>query len=242
MLAGGGALFAAVLAADIPYADTDPPPTSQAPPSPAPPPSAEAMLPEATTGVTTTAVRTGPDDRTLLLQVRLPAGPPHCAREPRIEGLTEENGIIYANVVIGPVAADCRETMPSEIKLTTAAPIADRTLMLNSGDGPWNKLPDGTWGHCGRLGCDPPADHCADVWIEQTRGEAIDIDSRACDQRWLVVDRLNFPQSPSLRVLYRWTPEGWLGVTSVRSEGCEEILAKEPQFSRALCAKLGLIS
>ncbi|KFU79410.1 hypothetical protein SAMN04489729_3412 [Amycolatopsis lurida] len=241
MLAGGGVLFAAVLAADIPYADTEPPTTSQAPKSPAPPPSAEAVLPEATSTVTTTGIRTGPDDRTLLLQVRIPAGSPQCAREPRIEGLTEENGIIHANVVIDAVAADCRETVPSEFKLTTASPIANRTLMLGSG-APWNKLPDGTWGHCGRLGCDPPADHCADVWIEQTRGEAIDFDTRACDQGWLVVDRLNFPQSPSLRVLYRWTPEGWLGVTGVKSEGCEEILAKEPQFTRALCEKLGPIS
>ncbi|QXV59396.1 hypothetical protein [Amycolatopsis sp. TNS106] len=52
--------------------------------------------------------------------MRIPAGSPRCAREPRIEGLSEENGIIHA-----------------------------------------------------------------------------------CDQRRLVVDRLDFPQSPSLRVLDR---------------------------------------
>ncbi|OKJ93084.1 hypothetical protein [Amycolatopsis sp. CB00013] len=238
VLLGGGALFAAVLAADIPYADTAPAPTTSAPKLQAPPPSVETVPPEATLTVVTTGVRPGPDDRSLLLQVRLP----DCGREPRIEGLTEENDIIYANVVITPGAADCRATVPSEIKLTTAAPIANRTLVLNSGDAPWNKLPDETWGHCGELGCDPPADHCADVRVEQTRGEAIDIHTRACDQKWLVVDRTNFPQSPSLRVLYRWVPDRWQAVTSVKTEGCEEILAKEPQFSRALCEKLGPIS
>ncbi|UMP01474.1 hypothetical protein [Amycolatopsis sp. EV170708-02-1] len=235
VLLGGGAFFAAVLAADIPYADTAPAPTSSVPKSPT---SVEAALPDATLTVATTGVRAGPDDRTLLLQVAIPK----CGRDPRIEGLTEENDIIYAYVVITPGAADCRETVPSEIKLTTAAPIANRTLMLDWSAGPWNKLPDGTWGHCGALGCHPPADHCADVWVEQTRGEAIDIDTRACDQRWLVVDRTNFPQSPSLRVLYRWATEGWQSVTSVKSKGCEEILAKEPQFSRVLCEKLGPIS
>ncbi|MFJ8915229.1 hypothetical protein [Amycolatopsis sp. NPDC102389] len=240
VLLGGGALFATVLAADIPYADTAPAPTSPVPTSsvpknPAPRPSAEAVLPEATLTVTTTGVRTGPDDRTLLLQVRLP----NCGHEPRIEGLIEENSTIYANVVVTAGAADCRDTVPSEIKLTASAPIASRTLMLNSGDAPWNKLRDGTWGHCGALGCDPPADHCGPAWIAQTRGEAVDTNTRACDQQWLVVDRTNFYRSPSLRVLYRWVPEGWQAVTSVETEGCEEILAKEPQFSRALCEKLG---
>ncbi|ANN20127.1 hypothetical protein SD37_34015 [Amycolatopsis orientalis] len=71
---------------------------------------------------------------------------------------------------------------------------------------------DGTWGHCGTLGCDPP------------------------------VDRVNFHRSPSIRVLYHWAPEARQPVTNIDSAGCDEILAKEPRFTRTLCEKLGPIS
>ncbi|WP_152546935.1 hypothetical protein [Amycolatopsis orientalis] len=244
VLAGGGVLFAAVLAADIPYVDTTPAPTTAPMASAATSAAAAVESPWRTRTVEATGLREGADDRTLLIQVRIPEGSPDCARDPRIEGLTEENGIIYAGTVIsGLTGADCRSTAPTEIRLTATSPIANRTVVLNSQTtAAWHKLPDGTWGHCGALGCDPPADHCAPVRVAQTYGEAIDTDTRACDQEWLVVDRVNFHRSPSIRVLYRWAPEGWQPVMNVESAGCDEILAKEPRFTRALCEKLGPIS
>ncbi len=193
-----------------------------------------------------TSVRDGPDDRTLLIQVQIPVESPDCARDPRTGGVTEENGIIYAQPGFSALSTAhaqvgrCQQKGPVELRLTTKSPIANRTVVLDPlSSVPWHRLPDGTWGHCGSLGCDPPADHCAPVRIAQTDGEAIDTDTRACDQNWLVVDRTNFYKDPAIRVIYRWAPEGWQSVMSVKTEGCAEILAKEPQFSRALCEKLG---
>ncbi|MEV6910388.1 hypothetical protein [Amycolatopsis sp. NPDC051071] len=242
VLGGGGVLFALLLSAQIPYAETAAPPAIS---TPAPAPAPASVLPVSPwtiMGVEPVGVHEGPDDHTLLIQVQIPAGTPDCARDPRFEKVTEENGIIYADAVVTVLAAAvdrCQQKASLELPLTTTSPIANRTVVLNSlTTAAWNKLPDGTWGHCGPLGCDPPADHCAPVRIAQTDGEALSTTTRACDQDWLVADRTNAYRAPSNRVIYRWATEGWQGVMSVRTGGCAEILAKEPQFSKALCEKL----
>lgn len=100
-----------------------------------------------------TGVRPGPDPRTLLLDVELLAGQPDCARNPRVDQYTEENGVIYANVVMesarAHVVGGCPGTAPAVITMTAPEPFGDRIVVLNHE--PWAPA-----GGAGRPGCSAP--------------------------------------------------------------------------------------
>jgi hypothetical protein len=239
VLVVGGLIYSILLAGNIPYRTgaEEPEPPPAAPTSTAPvetPPSF---------GAEVTGIRSGPDDRSLFVQIRLPANP-DCVRDTGITYLTEENGLIYANVGYSLVRPEkeCLDRAPAEVLLTASAPIADRRVVINSNTTePWNKLGDG-WGHCDRyLGCNPPPDHCFDGRIGQVifssdlEGDGTKL---ACDQDWLILDLNRHHGDPNVRVLYRWRDDWWSSHLRVYQGGCEEILAAEPKFPVALCEKL----
>lgn len=88
-------------------------------------------------------MRAGPDDRSATIQVSLPAGSPGCAQDPRIEQLTEENDMVYANVVFTQVASTgCAGRVSAEVVLRTPGPLGERDLALNGLD---------TWGRAGAV-------------------------------------------------------------------------------------------
>jgi len=190
-----------------------------------------------------TGIRPGSDDRSLFVQVALPGKDPGCVREPRIEQVVEAKTDIRADVVYStrPAAGGCQDKVAAEVKLTTADPIADRTVVLNSDTGnAWHKLGAG-WGHCDRQGsCAPPADHCDPAWIGaavSAAGAESPGTTRACDPAWLIVDLPKGQSQPS-RTAFRWSDSGWTSFAQARSAGCAEILAAEPKFPVALCKTL----
>ncbi|WP_242545884.1 hypothetical protein [Amycolatopsis sp. MtRt-6] len=191
-----------------------------------------------------TGIRPGADDHSLFVQVSLPGKDPGCVREPRVEQVVEAKTEIRADVVYSTrsAAGGCQDKVPAELRLTTADPIADRTVILNADIGnAWHKLGAG-WGHCDHQGtCAPPADHCAPAWIGAAASAAAAVGpgtTRACDPGWLVLD---FPQQqadPPARTAFRWSDAGWTSFARTRSAGCADIRAAEPKFPVALCKAL----
>ncbi|MEV4057982.1 hypothetical protein AB0J55_42830 [Amycolatopsis sp. NPDC049688] len=191
-----------------------------------------------------TGIRPGPDERSLFVQVALPGKDPGCVREPRIEQLVEAKTDIRADVVYStrPAAGGCQDKVPAELRLTTSAPVADRTVILNSDTGnAWHKLGAG-WGHCDRQGtCAPPADHCDPAWIGaavSAAGAESAGTPRACDPAWLLVDLLVRQTEPPSRTAFRWSDSGWTSFAQTRSAGCADILAADRKFPVALCKTL----
>ncbi|WP_370970505.1 hypothetical protein [Amycolatopsis sp. cg9] len=191
-----------------------------------------------------TGIRPGPDETTLFVQVALPGKDPGCVREPRIEQLVEAKTDIRADVVYStrPAAGGCQDKVPAELRLTTSAPVADRTVILNADTGnAWHKLGAG-WGHCDRQGtCAPPADHCDPAWIGaavSAAGAESAGTTRACDPAWLVVDLLVRQTEAPSRTAFRWGDGGWTSFAQTKSAGCAEIRAAEPKFPVALCKAL----
>ncbi len=191
-----------------------------------------------------TGIRAGPDPNSLFVQVALPGKDPGCVREPRIEQLVEAKTDIRADVVYStrPAAGGCQDKVPAELRLSTSAPVADRTVILNAdAANAWHKLGAG-WGHCDRQGtCAPPADHCDPAWIGAAVS-AVGAESpgttRVCDPGWLVVDLLLRQTEPPSRSVFRWSDGGWTAFARVKSAGCAEIQAAEPKFPVALCRTL----
>ncbi|WP_051767694.1 hypothetical protein [Amycolatopsis vancoresmycina] len=191
-----------------------------------------------------TGIRPGPDERSLFVQVALPGKDPGCVREPRIEQLVEAKTDIRADVVYStrPAAGGCQDKVPAELRLTTSAPVADRTVILNSDTGnAWHKLGAG-WGHCDRQGtCAPPADHCDPAWIGaavSAAGAESAGTTRACDPAWLLVDLLVRQTEPPSRTAFRWSDSGWTSFAQTRAAGCTDILAADRKFPVALCKTL----
>ncbi|MGW4064151.1 hypothetical protein ACWEGE_38080 [Amycolatopsis sp. NPDC004747] len=191
-----------------------------------------------------TGIRPGSDDRSLFVQVALPGKDPGCVREPRIEQVLEAKTDIRADVVYStrPAAGGCQDKVAAEVRLTTADPIADRTVILNADTGnAWHKLGAG-WGHCDSQGaCAPPADHCDPAWIGaavSAAGAANPGTTRACVPGWLILDLVQHPAGPPSRSAFRWSDSGWTSFAQARSGGCAEILAAEPKFPVALCRAL----
>ncbi|MGW3965563.1 hypothetical protein ACWED2_37485 [Amycolatopsis sp. NPDC005003] len=191
-----------------------------------------------------TGIRPGPDDRSLFVQVALPGKDPGCVREPRIEQVVEAKTDIRADVVYStrPAAGGCQDKVPAELRLTTADPVADRTVILNADTGnAWHKLGAG-WGHCNSQGaCAPPADHCDPAWIGaavSAAGAASPGTTRACEPGWLILDVPQLQAEPPSRTAFRWSETGWTSFVRTRSAGCAEIRAAEPKFPAALCRTL----
>ncbi|MCR6490316.1 hypothetical protein M8542_46670 [Amycolatopsis sp. OK19-0408] len=191
-----------------------------------------------------TGIRPGPDPKTLFVQVALPGKDPGCVREPRIEQLVETKTDIRADVVYStrPASGGCQDKVPAELRLSAAGPVAERTVILNAdARNAWHQLGAG-WGHCDPQGvCAPPADHCDPAWI----GAAVSAigaenagTTRACDANWLAVDLVVRQTDPPLRTVFRWGGGGWTSFAQVKTAGCTDIRAAEPQFPAALCKAL----
>ncbi|WP_432850228.1 hypothetical protein ACQPXB_07055 [Amycolatopsis sp. CA-161197] len=220
------------------------------------------------TWVTVTApvdgIRPGPDPASVVIHVMLPAGGPGCSRSPRVETMSETPDelatAIHANVVFessNSAYGGCPTEQPAEIPFTATAPIGNRALVLNNEA--WHRT-GATFARCDEfLGCTPPADHCADEWVDRAVFD-LDVpvkhlhgvrDVLACDGQWLVFD-LNrhvgdcpvdgtscVPGTgPVQRVVYSWEARGWKQENGTKTGTCEEIRAALPQFPQALCGKL----
>jgi hypothetical protein len=233
VLAAGGLLFGLVLALNIPYRSAASPETTSAtvstpvqPPVPAPPANLAAWVSD---------IRPGPDDHSAVLHVDLSA----CAVEPHVR-VTETADRIDADVLFGSQGGpDCRQ-VPADFPMRTAAPIGKRPVIVNAGDA-WRPAPGG-WKKCDKiLGCDPPADHCAEAWVAQLEFSAeaeYPGTTRACDQNWLIHDLQRHSGQAANRVAYRWAGTGWVSFASAVGGGCGEILAVEPKFPTSLCRDL----
>ncbi|MEE6257590.1 RAD23 family protein [Plantactinospora sonchi] len=211
-----------------------------------------------------TAVRPGPDPRTLLLDVDLPAGHPECARDPRITYYTEEPGPdrqpdrIHANVVVDSarsgMTGGCPSRVTGEVRLRAPKPIGDRLVVLNyeawARQGAAYRRCDST------VGCTPPADHCDPTWVIAAV-QGLDVprnsarNTERCDGAWLVLTldtnstvcgaggRPGCEAPPSVhRYFLHWQEGGWRTVTRTQDPGCGDVLARRPEFPRSLCQDL----
>ncbi|SEF23431.1 hypothetical protein SAMN05421837_102171 [Amycolatopsis pretoriensis] len=240
-LAAGGLAFGLVLALDIPYRSVSAPKASPAPLAPtaasAPTSPTPPVVPTGPGTMTAwvTDLRPGPDDRSAVLRVDLPA----CAVGPHVE-VTESATRIDAAVLFRPGGGPHCETAPADFPLTAAAAIGKRPVVVNAED-TWG-LVSGGWRKCDKiLGCEPPADHCDPAWVAQAEFSAeaeYSGTTRACVQDWLIHDLQRHSGQRANRVAYRWAGNGWASFASANGGGCGEILAVEPRFPAALCEKL----
>ncbi|MFC6019427.1 hypothetical protein ACFP2T_24865 [Plantactinospora solaniradicis] len=226
--------------------------------TPVPPTTAAGPAVWSTYQAEVTGVRRGPDPRTLLIDVEMLAGHPECARNPRTDYYTEENGLIYANVVLDSARADarngCLSKVPGVARLTSSTPIGNRVVVLNNE--PW--APDGAgYRRCDpNLGCTPPADHCDSTWVlAAIKGMDVPRNSsrnvEACDGAWLVMTlNLNSTQCgaggrpgcsapPALyRYFMRFEEAGWRTILRTTAPGCADVLRVRADFPPALCRTL----
>jgi hypothetical protein len=204
-----------------------------------------------------TAVSLGGDPRSLQLTVSLLAGGDGCSRDPRVTYLTEENNLVYANVVQDSNdAAQCPARTPGDVTLTAAGPINGRTVVLNGE--PWKRDGDGYHRCDPTFGCDPmPADHCDPAWI-QVAVAAMDVSRHStatvegCDGSWLVMtvpfDPVPCGAEPrpgcvpvvsARRYFLTWVDTtGWRTIAGSVDAGCGTVLAVEPDFPSVLCRDL----
>ncbi|AVT38904.1 hypothetical protein C6W10_23475 [Plantactinospora sp. BB1] len=226
--------------------------------TPAPPTTAAGPAQWGTYEAEVTGLRRGPNPRTLLVDVAVPAGGPDCARNPRVGWYTEENGLIYANIVVDSAGSGqvggCPTRAPGVARLTSPNPVGDRVVVLNQQ--PW--APDGTgYRRCSAdLGCTPPADHCDSTWVlAAIKGMDVPRNSsrkvEKCDGNWLVMTLdLNTNQcgvggrpgcsAPPARYRYflRFESAGWRTVLRTTAPGCADVLTVRPDFPAALCRTL----
>ncbi|MFI7121781.1 hypothetical protein [Amycolatopsis sp. NPDC049868] len=234
-LAVGGLVFWLVLALNIPYRSTATPETTSATTSATTPDPPLISAPPADMSAWITDIRPGPDGHSAVLRVDLPA----CAVEPHTQ-ITEAADRIHASVLFQPGnGPDCKQ-VPTDFPMKTAAPIGKRPVLVNAGD-TWGLSSTG-WKKCDKiLGCEPPADHCAEAWVAQVEFSAEAEHpgtTRACDQNWLIHDLQRHSGQAPTRVAYRWAGNGWKSFASTKGGGCSEILAAEPTFPTHLCQNL----
>ncbi|MET8854384.1 hypothetical protein [Amycolatopsis sp. NPDC004625] len=229
VLVAGELVFWLLLAQNIPYRTAAAPETTPITTTPAPP------APPAENSAWVVDVRAGPDDRSAVLHVDLPA----CAEAPHVQ-VAEADDRIDAGVRFrARPDTDCTQ-VTADFPIRTAAPIGQRPVIVN-GRNPWG-LRSGGWRSCDRaVTCDPPADHCDPAWVAEAEHSAEAEHggtTRACDQHWLIRDVQRHSGEPASRVVFRWAGTGWSSFASAKSGGCAEILAAEPQFPAALCRSL----
>jgi hypothetical protein len=206
-----------------------------------------------------TGVRRGSNDRTALIDIAVPAGRPDCARDPRITNYTEENGRVYANVVVSSAGAAIvgacprPDRTPAVVTLTAPGPLGDRALVLNQEA--WTPDGDG-YRRCDRtLGCDPPRDPCDPRLLSAVR-DGMDVPRNSaytvehCDPRWLVMSidvnstacgaggRPGCSAPPSVRRYFLRYDGRWTVIASTTDAGCAGVLPHEPAFPRDVCANL----
>jgi len=228
------------------------------PGSPLPKPTPTGPPEWSTSGADVTGVRRGPDARTLLVDVDLPAGHPDCARNPRTDQYTEENGLIYANVIFDSarsgVVGGCPTRAADVATLTAPEPVGDRVVVLNQQA--WAPAGGGYRRCDADLGCHPPADHCDQTWIlaavknlDAPRNSHRNVE--VCDARgWLVLTldlnstacgaapRPGCSAPPAVTRYFLKFADRWGLITQTTTGGCTAVQATEPAFPRELCENL----
>jgi hypothetical protein len=187
-------------------------------------------------------VTPGPGVRAVTVQVKTLAGGDGCSRNVRVDNHTEENGVIFANIVQdsagSAIVGACPTFGPAEVTLTSAEPIGDRPLSLNQKT--W-ALKNGAYSRCDEnLGCNPPKDRCDPTWTRTAvRGMDVSRHSQghveACDGKWLVMTVADDPAACGVE------PRPGCEVnTAVRRYflRSEPVLKAAPAFPRKLCASL----
>jgi hypothetical protein len=215
------------------------------------------MAPSAVTGV-----RVGGDQRTLLLDTRVPSGARACVRGLKAV-LTDPMSDDLARVQVafvspsGDRASGCTKERGATVRLRLPEALGKRDVYVDSQsrftlDGakpPALRL-------CGELGCTPPATGCTAASYEQAL-HAVDApahtyrDAEACDGEWLVLD-FSWRTGPACagstepgcssrlgdRWFYRAEKSGWQPFFRTTSGGCRDVQRREPAFPDNLCASL----
>ncbi|MET8084944.1 hypothetical protein [Micromonospora sp. NPDC005237] len=203
-------------------------------------------------------VTPGPGVRAVTVQVKALAGGDGCSRNVRVDNQTEENGVIFADIVQdsagSAIVGACPTFEPAEVTLTSEEPIGDRPLSLNQKT--W-ALKNGAYSRCDEnLGCNPPKDRCDPTWTRAAvRGMDVSRHSQghveACDGTWLVMTVADDPTSCGAeprpgcevntavrRYFLRNEPAGWSTVARTTSGGCDVVRKAAPAFPRKLCVDL----
>ncbi len=119
--------------------------SDQTAPPPPPPAPGQPGSPWQTQPADVLEVKTGPGDYSLLVRIQVPGPDPSCVREPHIDHLTETADAITAEVLYSGKTEACPEKVPVELRLSTASPVANRTVKLNSAPA-WHRAGAG-WAH-----------------------------------------------------------------------------------------------
>ncbi|MEU8168308.1 hypothetical protein AB0B97_17615 [Micromonospora sp. NPDC049004] len=203
-------------------------------------------------------VTPGPGARAVTVQVEALAGGDGCSRNVRVDNQTEENGVIFADIVQdsagSAIVGACPTFEPAEVTLTSTEPIGDRALSLNQKT--W-ALKNGAYSRCDEnLGCNPPKDRCDPTWTRAAvRGMDVSRHSQghveACDGKWLVMTVPDDPASCGVeprpgcevntavrRYFLRNEPAGWSIIARTTSGGCDAVRKAAITFPRELCANL----
>jgi hypothetical protein len=229
-------------------------------------PATTTRLPWTISAAEVTGVR-AVDDRTVMVQVSLPAGRDDCAREPHIEALQDQLAdrpdTIYANVVFSSASVSlvgaCPDHQAAEVKMVVAQPLGARVLVFNTDTEHVWAPAGGVYRQCDpTLGCYPPADHCDPVWVDKAvLGMDVPVkrvrsvrDVLACDGTWMVLDLNRAVGScppgeqkctvteRATRIFLHFDPEGWVSVAGTQDGGCAAVHAARPAFPRAMCETL----
>ncbi len=146
----------------------------------------------------------------------------------------------------------CPEEKKVTVTLTFDYAVTGKPLITNSSQVWEPGTPD--YQLCApRLGCHPPADHCAREWIAETvygldTPQHSFVSTVHCDQTWLVLEinrnaavcgaggRPGCSAPPdTTRYFLRWETHGWRVLAGSRDAGCPTVVASEPGFPVQLC-------
>jgi hypothetical protein len=204
------------------------------------------------------SVRRGPTPNTVLIDVAVPSGGEDCVRNLRADVFDQVPGsTIFVHVLFDSANVQtygvCPTTAIATVTLTMPDPIGDRPLAID--ERVWT--PDGTgYRQCDvNLGCNPPADHCAQQWIQQARS-GLDVPQHGftkaehCDQSWLILTvdantavcgaggRPGCSAPPNVTRYFLRFDNGWRYIISTTTGGCAAVKAKAADFPEGLCRAL----
>ncbi|MCM2417182.1 hypothetical protein [Streptomyces sp. RKAG293] len=200
------------------------------------------------------------DDRTLQLDVQVPAGT-NCTRGLQAAVDTVENGVIYVKVTFESRSMDrssgCTHDERALTTVRLPVSVVGHPVMVNSSD--VFTLSGATrpaLRKCGKLGCDPAPTGCTSASYQQAMLVADTPqhtywDDLGCDGHWLILE-LSTRMGPACgdassgckesalttRWFFRATPDGWHALGTSGAAGCAGVLRMNPAFPEALCRHL----
>ncbi|WP_431679401.1 hypothetical protein [Kitasatospora sp. KL5] len=210
------------------------------------------------------AVRTTPDGRSLVVDVKVPSGAENCTRGLTGEVTGSRPGAVDVRITFESRSMDrssgCTSSEAATVEVPLPAPVGDRTVLVG---GTHSFTAAGATPpalrRCGELGCNPAPTGCtADSYRQALTGadspQHTGWTVRGCDGHWLVLD-LSAPTGPvcgdpgpgcdnhvrTTRWFYRAAASGWTAVTSAGGAGCTAVQRVEPAFPTALCKDLGAV-